>query len=168
MLSCPCHAFHAPNLIGLLSMSGEFIIKGNSLSPTHFLKICKYSGTLALELNSFWKAVWKPNLTPPPPRNHVNGINPFQTHTWFRFNLLFFKIFSQFFSPLPPPTTRTPPRPSPHYCLCSLVMSPLAHLFPYPLALLPPTPWDISVCSMPPCLWIYFAHQFIMFIRFHL
>ena len=28
------------------------------------------------------------------------------------------------------------------------------------------TPWDLSVCSMYPCLWSYFVCQFILFIRF--
>lgn len=59
MLFCPCHDLRASNLIGLLSMSGNsFSREVDTVSlPPIFSKICKYSGTLVLELDSFWKAV---------------------------------------------------------------------------------------------------------------
>ena len=28
--------------------------------------------------------------------------------------------------------------------------------------------WSLSVCSLFPCLWFYFAHLFVLLIRFHL
>ena len=79
--------------------------------------------------------------------------------------------FSQFPPPhLPLPRSPPAPRVNPHtfvhvhvsfvHVLC-LVPSPSLHHYapPYPL-------WPLSICSMFPFLWFYFAHQFIVFIRF--
>ena len=37
-----------------------------------------------------------------------------------------------------------------------------------PVILLHPPPWLLSVCSLFPCLWFYFACLFVLFTRFHL
>ena len=55
--------------------------------------------------------------------------------------------------------------PSPHYRLGPWS----THICIYVLWLifssLPTPPWDLSVCSMNPCLWSYFFCQFILFIK---
>ena len=37
-----------------------------------------------------------------------------------------------------------------------------------PIISLPHPLWSLSVCSLYPCLWFYFPHLFVLFIRFHL
>ena len=32
----------------------------------------------------------------------------------------------------------------------------------------PPPLWLLSICSLFPCFWLYFAHSFVLLIRFHL
>ena len=96
------------------------------------------------------------------------------------FNFNFFKDFLLLFyysclnfPPLPSPTLHTPCSHSqfPHCCPCPWVIHTcsLASPFPFspPLSTTPPL-WSLSVCSMFPCLWFYFVHQFILFIRFPL
>ena len=77
---------------------------------------------------------------------------------------------------------------SPHYCLppyppppptvnpapLSLSMGPLHMFLDLTLPLLSPIIplllplWSLSVCSLFLCLWFYFAHLFVLLIRFHL
>ena len=44
----------------------------------------------------------------------------------------------------------------------------LAPSFSFPVTSLPPPLWSLSVCSLFPSLWFYFAHLFVLLIRFHL
>ena len=37
-----------------------------------------------------------------------------------------------------------------------------------PVTPLPPPLWSLSVCSLFPCLWLYFAQLFVLLIRLHL
>ena len=81
-------------------------------------------------------------------------------------------------SPFPP---NYPPLsyPTPHThsilpSLLSLFIGPLSMFLDLTLPLLSPITslapplWSLSVCSLFPCLWFYFAGLFVLLIRFHL
>ena len=82
-------------------------------------------------------------------------------------------IFSPFLSPaLPTPIFHIQSSLLP---LMSLSMGPLYMLLDLTLLLLSPVIpplapplWSLSVCSLFVCLWFYFAHLFVLLIRFHL
>ena len=96
-----------------------------------------------------------------------------------RANSLFFKLYFHClhcyrcphffpFDHLYPAPALTSLRLSPHCCLCMWVMHIcfLANPFPFfHLVAGPPLLWQLSVCSMCPCLCFYFVHQFILFIK---
>ena len=72
----------------------------------------------------------------------------------------------------PPPPS--PPLPCGHHHTVSCVYGSCTYvlrLIPSPsfiqFPLLPPL-WQLSICSMHPCLCFCFVHQFILFIRFHI
>ena len=78
------------------------------------------------------------------------------------------------FLPLLSPALPTPPTPassiSPHTVVHyhgSFIHVPRLDPSPSFPCHFPP-PWFLSVCSLFPCLWFYFAHLFVLFIRFHL
>ena len=72
--------------------------------------------------------------------------------------------------PYPPPKSYIQSSPDP----LSLSLGPLYIFLALTLPLLSPTKalrapfWSLSVCSLFPCLWFYFAHLFVLLIRFHL
>ena len=71
-------------------------------------------------------------------------------------------------SPPSPPHSHSP---SPHSCPCLWVIHTcsLTSPFPFFLPLSTSSPlWSLSVCPLFPCLWFYFAHLFVLLIRFHL
>ena len=76
------------------------------------------------------------------------------------------------YSPLPYPPHTSHIQPSPF--LLSVSMGPLYMFFDLTLPLFSPvTPLPsplllLSVCSLFPCLWFYFAHLLVLLIRFHL
>ena len=61
---------------------------------------------------------------------------------------------------------------SPSRCPCPWVIHTCSLTNPFPFfpplysSPLPSPLWPLSVCSMFPCLWFYFAHKVILFIRF--
>ena len=85
----------------------------------------------------------------------------------------YFIIVSQFFPRVPPPPTHhliftVNPHAVVHVCelfihVRCLIPSPSFRDCSPPLP-----PGSLAVCSMFPCLWLYFVCQFILFIRFHL
>ena len=69
---------------------------------------------------------------------------------------------------LPAPTLNSLASPRCHcpwvLYTCSLVTLPLlCPVIPLSVPL-----WLLSICSLFPCLWLYFAHLFVLMIRFHL
>ena len=69
-------------------------------------------------------------------------------------------------SSLPPPpavSTLLSITMGPLYLFLDLTLPLLSPVIP----LLPPL-WSLSVCSLFPSLWFYFAHLFVLFIKFHL
>ena len=93
----------------------------------------------------------------------------------FKFLLLFnyicphFSPYSPLPYPLPPPTFGPPPSPGPG-CPCPWVLYTCSLTLPLlsPLIPLPCPIWSLSVCSLFPYLWFYFACLFVLLIRFHL
>ena len=87
--------------------------------------------------------------------------------------LFFFYCYSiivLIFPPCPSPTSPTPCSHS-QSLLLSVPMSPLYMFLGLPLSIFPPltsSHWSLPVCSLFPCLWFYFAHLFVLLIRFHL
>ena len=91
---------------------------------------------------------------------------------WYSFLLLLFKYSCLHFPPPPlpptPPISISYPQSYPLWlCLCVLYTCSLKTLpsFSPMIDLLPPL-WSLSVCSLFPCLWFYFACLFVLFIRF--
>ena len=79
------------------------------------------------------------------------------------------------FSSFVPTSTRPAPHfhcQSPHCCPCPWILHICSLTTPFtfqsvPISPhLPPPLLELSVCSMILCLWFYFAHQFVLFIRF--
>ena len=79
-----------------------------------------------------------------------------------------------FTSPLPSSTQSSLLLPSCHYHTVVCVYKLFTHalrLAPSPSFIHSPLPtpfWQLSVCSMCPCLWSYFVCQVFLFIRFHI
>ena len=94
---------------------------------------------------------------------------------WLAFLLVFSYGCPTFFPvALPYPVPHSPHSHGPPPLLC-VPMSPLFMFLDLTLPLLSPviplpSPlWSLSVCSLLfPCLWFYFAHLFVLLIRFHL
>ena len=85
--------------------------------------------------------------------------------------ILFLKLFK--YSCLHFPPTTLPHASHPHLPL--LIPPPLGFVhvsfivFPENPSPISPSPlWSLSVCSLFPCLWFYFACLFVLLIRFHL
>ena len=89
-----------------------------------------------------------------------------------------FFCFSIIIVPILPPLLYPGiPIPSSHFqfytlppclCPCFLYTYSLMNLpFFSVITHLPPPLWSLSVCSSFECLWFYFAHLFVLLIRFH-
>ena len=92
--------------------------------------------------------------------------------TPYIFSLLFNYSCPHFLPPLLSPALPTPTSYIPSsLTLLSLSVGPL-YMFLDDLSpsfpQYPPTPCLLSFCSLFPCLWFYFAHLFVLLIRFHL
>ena len=119
--------------------------------------------------------------------NHIKGdivlpVEIFQiTFSYPRISVFFFFHFllsfnyscPHFLPLLSPdlPTSTSHIQSSPPHCLCpwvlytcSLTTLPLLS----PITFLPPPLWLLSVCSLFPCLWFYFARLLVLLIRFQL
>ena len=101
-------------------------------------------------------------------KNMSQLLSFFSFKNFYCFSITVVLIFTQC-SHLPyPPHPLVSPYPVVHYHQ-SFLHVPSLNPFPsFPHYLLLPPLWSLSVCSLFPCLWFYFAHLFVLLIRFHL
>ena len=102
-------------------------------------------------------------------------INKLETKLTFCIFLLYFYCLHYYRCPHFPPFAHLhpapPPLPSGHIvvCVCELLICSSANPFTLFYPVPPPCSlWQLSVCSVCPCLCFCIVHQFILTIRFHI